>query len=258
MKKSFIALTLTLLLLVSLFTVPAFAEKAPGCIHDHAAEGCELTCGVDEHIHDLECYDLTDVQPVCGKTEHIHIYEGESQCTFPQDPVCGIESDHMHSIECFTKLICEDPDHEHDEDSCYIGVSEPVCGEHAHNNDCIPCLIESHVHDLSCYDPEDLVLIEDHEEHIHIDACYENCDHVCDAECGVVPEQPANNGGTQFYPDYDENPAPAAPVESEAPVYVADEDASPKTGDPVSVSALVALMAAAAACVVFTARKVRG
>ena len=45
--------------------------------------------------------------------------------------------------------------------------------------------------------------------------------------------------------------APAAPV-------VVDEAVSPKTGDPVSVAALVALMAAAAACVVFTARKVRG
>lgn len=227
MKKSFIALTLTLLLLVSLFTVPAFAEKAPGCIHTACAEPeCTLICDKTEHLHTEECLAFDDEgnqvfveREVCGKTYHVHSDVGGT---------------------CYT-LICTD-----------------TAATHTHSDKCweLSCEKEEHVHDNSCYE-YDPVYICQMEEHVHDNDCY-ICGHVCGEECGIVTEQPANNGGTQFYPDYDENPAPAAPVESEAPAYVADEDASPKTGDPVSVSALVALMAAAAACVVFTARKVRG
>ena len=225
MKKSFIALTLTLLLLVSLFTVPAFAEKAPGCIHTACAEPeCELICELNEHVHTEDCYAVDE--------NGNQIYEEE--------------------------LICDIPEHEH-VGTCYeLDCQIATHGDSDHTEECYRkvCELEEHEHVGTCYEYLPLYICQ-MEEHEHDNDCY-ICGHVCGEECGVVPEQPANNGGTQFYPDYDETPAPVAPVESEAPVYVADEDASPKTGDPVSVSALVALMAAAAACVVFTARKVRG
>lgn len=227
MKKSFIALTLTLLLLVTLFTVPAFAEKAPGCIHTACAEPeCKLICGMNEHLHTDDCLAI----------------DGEGNSVYIAEEVCG-KICHVHSEVGGT---------------CYSLTCTDTNATHTHDENCwtISCEKEPHEHAGTCnnYLP---VYTCQQEEHEHTNDCYE-CGHVCGEDCGVVPEepeQPANNGGTQYYPDYDENPAP---VESETPVYVADEDASPKTGDPVSVAALVALMAAAAACVAFAARKVRG
>lgn len=223
MKKSFIALTLTLLLLVTLFTVPAFAEgeeplEPSACTHECASseEGCVLIC----HVHDENCLEYDDEGNLvygnvlsCTKEEHTH-------SAFPSDCyACGVAT-HNHTAECKV-LTCTKEEHVH-RATCYdlnYICGETPCAEGQHTENCWEC------------------------HHQHTDACYPVIEE---------PEQPANNGGTQYYPDYDEKPAaPAAPV-------VVDEAVSPKTGDPVSVAALVALMAAAAACVAFAARKVCG
>lgn len=221
MKKSFIALTLTLLLLVSLFTVPAFAES---CIHTTCSEPeCKLICGMNEHLHTDDCLAID------GEGNPVYIEE----------------------------LECSKISHEHSEvgGTCYTLTCTDTNATHTHGENCyeLSCEKEPHKHVGTCYNYLPVYICQQ-EEHEHTNDCYE-CGHVCGEDCGVVPEepeQPANNGGTQYYPDYDEKPAaPAAPV-------VVDEAVSPKTGDPVSVAALVALMAAAAACAAFAARKVRG
>ena len=139
MKKSFIALTL--LLLVTLFTVPAFAEKAPGCIHTACAEPeCKLICGMNEHLHTDDCLAIDGegnpvyiAEEVCGKICHVH---SEVEGTCYSLTCTDTNATHTHDENCWT-ISCEKEPHEH-VGTCYNYLPVYTCQqeEHEHTNDC--------------------------------------------------------------------------------------------------------------------------
>ncbi len=78
-------------------------------------------CGMEEHIHSEECYEVQDEQtvPVCGLQAHTH---DERCCLSAQDeqePVaayyCGFDYEHWHTPSCYADgaLICTLHQHEH-------------------------------------------------------------------------------------------------------------------------------------------------
>ena len=105
-------------------------------------------CGIEEHTHSDDCYEVTK-KCVCGQEE----YEG-----------------HTHTDKCYREekvLICEnkDEDHEHT-DECYGTESVLDCGKqetpgHKHTDGCyevekkLICGKEEHVHSAECFvDPD--------------------------------------------------------------------------------------------------------
>lgn len=65
----------------------------------HNSEGwtCARACGLDEHAHTVECYEL-----VCGKEETEGHTHDESCYAFESEPVCGLEESeaHHHTDDC--------------------------------------------------------------------------------------------------------------------------------------------------------------
>lgn len=142
-----------------------------------------LSCGLTEHVHTADCYQL-----VCGKQEifsHTHTkpgcYDanGNLTCTLKEQtlhhhgpdcyskpqPVCGVQeyAPHAHGEECYTDgaLTCtlaETQGHSHSE-SCYPSDFTPelICGkqdveEHRHSDACYRriCELEEHTHTEAC------------------------------------------------------------------------------------------------------------
>ena len=178
-----------------------------------------FTCGLPEHTHTADCYQLT-----CGKQEyfsHAHTQEcdqdGQLVCTLTErechhhsadcyskaQPVCGQEETkgHTHTEACFEvrpQLVCgqeETPGHAHSEDCYTDGVL--TCGKeetegHTHGPACSQeqrlCIcgqeeIYGHAHSEACYpvdfQPELICGKEDIPEHRHSQDCYTR---ICELE----------------------------------------------------------------------------
>lgn len=123
----------------------------------------ELSCGLTEHTHNDDCYQI-----ICGKREyfsHTHIdecYENDELVCTLTERVC-----HHHGPDCYSKpqSICgqeEAPAHAHTE-QCYSLQSVLVCGETA----CAP-----HTHGSECYTVEQVHCdLEEGEDHTHSADC---------------------------------------------------------------------------------------
>lgn len=130
--------------------------------HTHNAL-CGYNCGLEEHIHNSNCYELTcttkehtshiDTCYACGRQEHEH---SDSCCKYGgtsfthwwhDDNCCTVGGEHTHSSSCGYNCTL----HTHSvADGCYTAV----CGkdEHPHTADCgYACgVTEEHVHTTAC------------------------------------------------------------------------------------------------------------
>ena len=148
----------------------------------------ELSCGLTEHTHNDDCYQI-----ICGQREyfsHTHIDEcyqnDELVCTLTER-VC-----HHHGPDCYSKpqSICgqeEAPAHAHTE-QCYSLQSVLVCGEagcdpHTHGSECytieqVPCNLEEgedHTHSADCIQERRVLTcaLTETQGHTHGQECYQ-------------------------------------------------------------------------------------
>lgn len=81
------------------YNITADIPLAKDIEHVHNSEGwtCARACGLDEHAHTVECYEL-----VCGKEETEGHTHDESCYAFESEPVCGKEEieAHHHTDDC--------------------------------------------------------------------------------------------------------------------------------------------------------------
>ena len=136
-------------------------EETSGHHHGQRCYGTwELTCGMDEHTHSLECQhpeteptgsaELTEeIVYFCDKTEHFH---SEFCLNENGNLTCGLE-EHIHGEACTQEVYyhCGLTEHTHD-DLCIDAEGNLICE-----------LIE-HTHDALCLEvltPEQLQAIED-------------------------------------------------------------------------------------------------
>lgn len=129
--------------------------------HGVTAEGETYTCGLTEHTHTADCYQLA-----CGKEEnfsHTHTKldcydeEGHLTCELKEQTL------HHHTESCYSvpQPECgleESEEHTHTAE-CYPADFQPqlICGqedvrEHRHTNDCyrLVCQLEEHIHTEAC------------------------------------------------------------------------------------------------------------
>lgn len=155
-------------------------------------------CGLEEHVHDEDCY--IEVL-VCGVENHNAVdetaeaepaHEHDETC-YEQQPVqiCTLEEGeaHAHSEDC-NGIACGEEEYEahtHDE-TCYTTRDQQICGEdeydaHTHDESCFETHAEqtcgeseyeAHSHDDSCYTTfTDTICGEsEYEAHSHDDGCY--------------------------------------------------------------------------------------
>lgn len=152
----------------------------------------EPTCGLEEHVHTDECYELV---LVCDKEEYL----GEEESKTPEESesvletqtsqneeevlktkepalICGLEESegHTHTQDCYkTELVLtceleEGQDHTHDED-CY---EERIVTEKV-----LICELEEdqdHTHTDDCYEDVPVLAceLEESEGHSHTEDCY--------------------------------------------------------------------------------------
>lgn len=166
----------------------------------------EPLCGMEEHVHTDECYQvpmelscscqleaMAGTAPVVVHTHNEYCYDAQGNlvCALPEVQA------HQHDDSCYTLVPAEDG-HFHN-DSCYTERQELTCGlaeseGHTHGPDCyadtLVCAIpENHVHGDGCY--EDVLTCTDESEgHVHGATCYEQrltCttpeNHVHGADC---------------------------------------------------------------------------
>lgn len=183
----------------------------------------DLICGMEEHVHTEECYEIQMVQAppemLCTEADLIDagvlfIHQHHSLCYDDEDDlICPLEEieEHTHDADCFIEertLICdeeEDPGHYH-EDTCYTyHRGELCCGQveeegHAHGTDCyeqtetLICDLpedEAHAHDGNCYDYDEVLLCgsEEYDGHSHTDDCY---DWIAELRCPEEEQEPGH------------------------------------------------------------------
>ncbi|MGM9605679.1 MAG: SpaA isopeptide-forming pilin-related protein [Faecousia sp.] len=164
--------------------------------HTHTADCYQLTCGKQEyfsHTHSDECYE-EDVL-VCTLTEQVCHHHTDACYSQPQ-PVCGQEEAqaHAHTEECYitqSVLSCgqdECAPHTHT-DECYtdgaLTCTQEETQGHTHTPECyqeqqvLSCgkqETQGHTHTEDCYpadfEPELICGQEDIPEHRHSEECY--------------------------------------------------------------------------------------
>lgn len=167
----------------------------------------KTVCGLEEHIHTDECYEI--VAP-----------DGPGELTCSPENL-GV---HQHTDDCYDAegtLICGYADyvvHSHD-DNCYDAGGNLVCplpevAEHIHTEACY-ALVSGHVHTEACYELQQGALIctlEENENHTHGPDCYEQVAVlVCTLEEQAEPELICGKT-TPLYHQHDESCfAPAEP-----------------------------------------------
>ena len=121
------------------------------------------SCGIEEHQHSDECY---EVRLICDLEESDGHHHDDSCYEVVTELDCEIP-EHQHSAEngCYDadgNLICELAEHVHD-DSCYSEVKTLICGlkesdGHHHTDACyekaLVCGKEVHVHSAECYEKD--------------------------------------------------------------------------------------------------------
>lgn len=77
-----------------------------------------LICGQAEgHMHGTDCYE-TGQTLVCDNTDPAHVHTADCYVT-QENPVCGLEEDHLHTDACYEKVLtCDKEEHTHTKD-CY-------------------------------------------------------------------------------------------------------------------------------------------
>lgn len=99
------------------YNITADIPLAKDIEHVHNSEGwtCARACGLDEHAHTAECYEL-----VCGKEETEGHTHDESCYAFESEPVCGLEESegHTHNNECYRICGKEEIEAHHHTDDC--------------------------------------------------------------------------------------------------------------------------------------------
>ena len=144
-----------------------------------------LSCGLAEHTHSQDCYQL-----ICGKQEYFS-HSHSDECYENGALVCTLTERtlHHHSEDCYSKPepICgltEGQGHTHAE-SCYttertLVCTQSECSPHTHSDGCyteeaIPCTqeaVEGHTHGEDCYtDGERTCGKEETQGHTHSEAC---------------------------------------------------------------------------------------
>lgn len=146
-----------------------------------------FSCGMAEHSHSQECYQL-----ICGQQEyfsHSHTDEcyegGQLVCTLTE------RTCHHHSADCYSKAqpACgqeELPAHSHG-DGCYESRSVLTCGQeeypaHSHGEECytegeLTCTLaetQGHTHGEECYGEQKTLICgkEETPGHSHTAECY--------------------------------------------------------------------------------------
>lgn len=146
-----------------------------------------FSCGMAEHSHSQECYQL-----ICGQQEyfsHSHTDEcyegGQLTCTLTE------RTCHHHSADCYSKAqpACgqeELPAHSHG-DGCYESRSVLTCGQeeypaHSHGEECyvegeLTCTLaetQGHTHGEECYGEQKTLICgkEETPGHSHTAECY--------------------------------------------------------------------------------------
>ena len=149
-------------------TQTLFCEIPEAEAHSHGAE-CytvtEIPCTeatAEDHDHDEGCY-MMDLGLICGRKERV-LHSHTAECEGADGLICGMEAvvEHTHTAECLVIreaiLICEIPEHTHDEIACYPLESRDqegshLCGYavHHHNEQCDEgCTIPEHDHEAAC------------------------------------------------------------------------------------------------------------
>ena len=152
----------------------------------------DVFCGLEEHTHTEDCYQMV---PVCGVEEHAAHTHTDACFETVRELSCGLEESegHTHSDACFKEekaLTCGTPEsegHTHT-DACFIEERELVCGiaeteGHTHDENCwgtdwvLACNLEEneeHQHDDACYIQKDVLVCgeEEREGHTHDESCY--------------------------------------------------------------------------------------
>ncbi len=176
----------------------------------------QYSCGMDEHTHGSDCYEIgTELHLACGK-ESLQIHAHSTDCKNEAgDLICG-QADyvvHTHDANCYSaggELVCtlkEVKEHAHNE-SCYQ-ISEVVTDEgHSHGDDCWEWVISEaptcgveessgHSHGEVCYatGAELICATEENEGHTHGESCYQTVDTL---SC-MLAEEPGHTHGTECY-----------------------------------------------------------
>ena len=153
----------------------------------------ETYCGLEEHVHSDECYQVERTL-ICELSEEGHQHCDE--CWAEKSVlICGKEETdgHTHNDECYTEedvQVCTIPEsdgHTHD-DICYteqdvLTCTIPETDGHTHNEECyelqavLVCTDTDpdHVHDDECYEQQPVLICgqEECEAHHHDAECYE-------------------------------------------------------------------------------------
>lgn len=133
------------------YNITADIPLAKDIEHVHNSEGwtCARACGLDEHAHTVECYEL-----VCGKEETEGHTHDESCYAFESEPVCGLEESegHTHNNECYRICGKEEIEAHHHTDACYLTCGKEESEDHQHTDDChkIICSKDAHTHTDDC------------------------------------------------------------------------------------------------------------
>lgn len=189
----------------------------------------KTTCGMEEHVHSIECYQKA--VPEEDAEQAAKTQGTENEAGTEAETVSGTETEaeaagvHIHTDECYKteqgELICEEEEsegHIHTEDCYETERGELICEEeesegHTHTDDCygedgeLICEeeeSEGHTHTDECYEQIKKTVCgqEESEGHQHTDECYEQKKVlICEEEEGVPedsenPENPAETAGT--------------------------------------------------------------
>ena len=155
----------------------------------------ETYCGLEEHIHTEDCYQIQENTP--GKVLDctygtLQVHQHTDSCYDENNHLICDQATyilHAHDANCYNEggvLVCTLPEikaHQHT-DSCYLSEQVLVCGQqetagHTHDSGCytkergsLICAAKEHAHSESCYD-ENGNLVCGLQEHQHQDECYQ-------------------------------------------------------------------------------------
>lgn len=155
----------------------------------------ETYCGLEEHIHTEDCYQIQENTPdkILDCTYGtLQVHQHTDSCYDENNHLICDQAAyilHTHDANCYNEggvLVCTLPEikaHQHT-DSCYLSEQVLVCGQqetagHTHDSGCytkergsLICAAEEHAHSESCYD-ENGNLVCGLQEHQHQDDCYQ-------------------------------------------------------------------------------------
>ena len=131
-------------------------------IQEEASEVEETETEVDED-------EVTQDEAVEDEIVEDEIVEDEVTEDGQENSSGNNEGKHVHTRACY-ELICELPEHEHDEECIKEEELELIC------------VIPEHTHGAECYAEAELICVEEAEDHEHGEGCYAEAALICDLE----------------------------------------------------------------------------